>query len=56
MEHLTLAQVAELVLGAHIEQTIELQQVIVQHGTTAAGRRFTLMNDMHGQSVVSYER
>jgi len=54
MQHLTLAQAADILEAADIEHTADHGHAIVHIGTTGAGQRFVLMNDHTGASTISY--
>lgn len=55
MQALSLDQAADLLATATLDSTQDHVHTIVHTGTDAAGNRFTLMNDCHGQSCVSYQ-
>lgn len=53
MQRITLEQVADYLETATIQHTHDLGHAIVHIGVSAAGSRFALMNDMHGNSTLS---
>ena len=54
MQHLTLAQVADILETSTIENTVDHGHVIIHAGTTGAGNRFVVTNRCSGDSVISY--
>ncbi|MES2716470.1 MAG: hypothetical protein V4795_11935 [Pseudomonadota bacterium] len=54
MQSLSLAQVADILETATIQNTTDHGHTIVHVGTTEAGHRFVLVNDCNGNSCVSY--
>lgn len=54
MQQLTLDQAADyLEDAALLEEPIRIAHTIINVGVTAAGRRFVLVNDCHGNTTVS---
>lgn len=53
MQMLTLAQVADYLESATIEETHDKGFVITHFGKNAAGARFVLVNNCFGNSVVT---
>lgn len=54
MQLLSLAQVADMLETATIQNTTDYGHAIVHVGTTEAGHRFVLVNDCNGDSCVSF--
>ncbi len=54
MQVLTLDEVASILETATDLYTIELEHVVAHAGVTEAGHRFTLINDYHGMSTISF--
>ncbi len=54
MQNLTLEEVATLLSSATIHQTHDMAHAFVHSGTDDAGRSFVLMNNMLGESVVTF--
>ena len=53
MQFLTLAETADFLETASIEQTHEAGHAIIHVGVSEAGSRFVLINDYLGQTVLS---
>jgi hypothetical protein len=53
MQHLSQDQAADMLAAMNITQTIDAGHAIVHVGTDDAGRRVVLMNDCHGNTVLS---
>lgn len=54
MQTLSLQQMADFLETATIEKTVDFGHVLVHAGTAQDGRCFTLMNDLHGETSVSF--
>jgi hypothetical protein len=53
MRLLNLSQTADFIEAAIIETTIEAGHAIIHTGISESGSRFVLVNDYHGQSVLT---
>jgi hypothetical protein len=53
MNFLTQAEAANVLEAADIHQTIDAGHAIVHFGTDESGRKFVLINNMEGASVIS---
>lgn len=53
MRLLNLSQTADFLEAATIEKTIEAGHAIIHTGVSEAGSRFVLVNDCHGQTVLT---
>lgn len=51
---LSLDEAGDLLATASIEKTCDVGHAVIHTGTTEAGLRFTLMNDCHGQTALTY--
>lgn len=53
MQHLNLEQAADYIEAAIIESTTDIGHAIIHTGTSTTGARFVLVNDCHGQTMLS---
>lgn len=53
MQNLTLEQAADYLETATLEATHAIGHAVVNIGTNAAGARFVMLNDMHGNSALT---